>query len=601
MAAKAEVHIKGSETVSTAAEKASGSIHQLKGKVQDAIQPMKDLANTVKNLAAFGGMAAGAALVYRNLSDMEKAFEKLHPEVAKMPGSIASWTTAQDELKASIGGLISNFMSPLRESLIDTAAEWTNNINAAREYREELGKLEKSAIFQKVGLLAGVDSGKAGFAAAGLAPGGAREAAALKAAADSLDSAAKMLAEAIRLNATPKTFTPAELAAFAERDAPFRRTAAMEDDAARWVMAGGKAVIAAAAAAAAADLMANNILGTRMRIEAQTAVEATPAAADPRQAYYDAMQIAAAGMENVAEASSAFKDSLLSLAQTMGGFVVDQLASLGRSFVNLVISSEPVRALMDSLSAALAPIVFQLGTLLVVAIVPVVDQLVWLATQIMPFLSQVLGIFGELIAAIMPALGVMNQIIISLCPVVVALGTILAAVIVPVFAILAPVLQMFLGVLEMFWPVLRIFVKAIDAASRPIEFLADIVGFLASYFVWLGKCLADFAHNIRYVLAPPQNTAGAAPTFSSDAFTRPLIDIGAWVAPTAAPTPDNPYAIGGGASSNTTVQHPPDIYVYMTFQGPVFGEGGKREVGEYVVHAIEAYLGTGAHVTFLEN
>lgn len=51
----------------------------------------------------------------------------------------------------------------------------------------------------------------------------------------------------------------------------------------------------------------------------------------------------------------------------------------------------------------------------------------------------------------------------------------------------------------------------------------------------------------------------------------------------------------------TTVQQPPDIYITININGNVLGEGGKATLGAEVVEAISAYLGTGAHVAFLNN
>jgi hypothetical protein len=40
--------------------------------------------------------------------------------------------------------------------------------------------------------------------------------------------------------------------------------------------------------------------------------------------------------------------------------------------------------------------------------------------------------------------------------------------------------------------------------------------------------------------------------------------------------------------------------VYLTIEGSVIGAGGPVQVGREMVGAIEAYLGTGARVRFLE-
>jgi len=53
---------------------------------------------------------------------------------------------------------------------------------------------------------------------------------------------------------------------------------------------------------------------------------------------------------------------------------------------------------------------------------------------------------------------------------------------------------------------------------------------------------------------------------------------------------------GGYTGSQTTIQRTPDIYVYLTVQGSVYGPGGLRQVGQEVASALQEFAGIGGRI-----
>jgi hypothetical protein len=54
---------------------------------------------------------------------------------------------------------------------------------------------------------------------------------------------------------------------------------------------------------------------------------------------------------------------------------------------------------------------------------------------------------------------------------------------------------------------------------------------------------------------------------------------------------------GGG----TTVTQQPDIFVYQYLNGPVIGDKGLAQVGQFLVEAIQEYVGIGGKIEWMEK
>ncbi len=56
----------------------------------------------------------------------------------------------------------------------------------------------------------------------------------------------------------------------------------------------------------------------------------------------------------------------------------------------------------------------------------------------------------------------------------------------------------------------------------------------------------------------------------------------------------------GAVGSTTSIQRAPDIYIYITIDGSVYGAGGPLEVGEQMARALEEYAGIGGRIHIAE-
>ncbi len=124
--ASIEYFIKSKDQSKAGIESAEKGIASLKTKVNDFAKILT---------GAFMGGAAIQAIrgIVNGLGEMEKEYEKLNPEAAKMPGSLTTFNSAISNLKVNIGGAISSALSPLRAffiSLIDPLAEATAKITS---------------------------------------------------------------------------------------------------------------------------------------------------------------------------------------------------------------------------------------------------------------------------------------------------------------------------------------------------------------------------------------------------------------------------------------------------------------------------------------
>ncbi|MFP4066217.1 MAG: hypothetical protein ACLFS5_01830 [Spirochaetaceae bacterium] len=270
-------------------------------------------------------------------------------------------------------------------------------------------------------------------------------------------------------------------------------------------------------------------------------------------------------------------------------------------------------------------------------------------TDVLEPLGNLLGQVGTQIANLI--LPVTEQ----LAPVLQLVTHILGTVVTPIFEALAPVLQ-FVGDLwgAVLIPQMKVFASAIEIVVSALTWLRDRVKWLGENFGVLIRNLiervATFGHNLAEILSTPRKaidvlvswlealgknikevidyvtSLGRNPIkkhsgdsfgsispnlrnpklegyidFDSDALTglpERLKEIWGIEAPSFAP---GEFDSGGGVhGGNTTVQRAPDIYATLNFHGPIIGESGMVEVGEFFVEGVQAYLGAGGEVQFLE-
>jgi hypothetical protein len=193
-------------------------------------------------------------------------------------------------------------------------------------------------------------------------------------------------------------------------------------------------------------------------------------------------------------------------------------------------------------------------------------------------------IFGAALEVLAP---VVNDVLGPVVGCLVVLGKALGQVLTPIVQALSPVIT-FLA---------EGFMWLYNKAIMPVG------NMLWATFTWIGNLLYNFGMLIYNIVTFDwMNLGKGMREMSMDELYKkgPLKEIGI-DAITGAGTSETPGGTGAGYGSQTTIQHPPDINIYMTFNGPVLGGAGKREVAELVVEGIEDLIGMGVRVKFLEG
>lgn len=174
-----------------------------------------------------------------------------------------------------------------------------------------------------------------------------------------------------------------------------------------------------------------------------------------------------------------------------------------------------------------------------------------------------------------------DEALAPLVGILVVVGQLIGTLLVPVIAALAPVIEV----------VSQAFVWLYNNIIRPVGQMIYAV------FVGLGNFLATIINAIISVL----QFVGLAK--NAQKFEMQTVD------PSVLPeiSVDSLRTAGGNAISNagsssytsgstTTVEHQPDINIYLTVEGSVYGSGGPAEVGREMGRALEAYAGIGGRI-----
>jgi hypothetical protein len=168
----------------------------------------------------------------------------------------------------------------------------------------------------------------------------------------------------------------------------------------------------------------------------------------------------------------------------------------------------------------------------------------------------------------------------------------------PIIEALAPLLEMLGIVIGWLMPIFGFLAKVLDAVTRPIEFLADL-------FTWTAKVIKTFAENVGIAIWNlthwfNQKSFKAGPgAFSSDAFSRPLVDINAYTAPANELTPITMDSITAPAAvtsseGSATYGGAKTFNITNTIQtGMIVGEFGMREMVRLFTRMQEDILAEG--------
>lgn len=233
--------------------------------------------------------------------------------------------------------------------------------------------------------------------------------------------------------------------------------------------------------------------------------------------------------------------------------MTDIMSALGNSMSQLGDAGNIAGTALMVLAGAASPI-----TLLLAILQPIIDAMLKVIAPI-------------LVKVMQPLMGFLT-----------ILGQLLGAVIVPILDLLGPVLRIVaLGLIILYNVAIMPLANAIIFV---FNLLYDIVAYIWNAIAWsLNAMFGWLGVNLPYMATKALNEGMLG-----------LIDMQSL--DQAGSTSEQNASSGGGYSSSTTVQHPPDINVYITVQGDVIAE----DLGRRVVDAIAAYLGTGARVAFLQ-
>lgn len=194
-------------------------------------------------------------------------------------------------------------------------------------------------------------------------------------------------------------------------------------------------------------------------------------------------------------------------------------------------------------------------------------------------------------------------------------------------AILSPMTEILGGVMDVLQPaidailkpiigILRILGQTIGKMLMPLmDVLGKVVELLAKGFIWLyNKAMVPFGNFmikmytavgnffikiingiINLINKIPGVNIGKVGRLDADKYKLEKINMADAM---AAGGSSSSYS-GNNTGSNTSVQQM-TINIFQYYNGPVIGEGGMAQVGEYVTRAIKAYTGYGGPVQIVE-
>jgi hypothetical protein len=234
-----------------------------------------------------------------------------------------------------------------------------------------------------------------------------------------------------------------------------------------------------------------------------------------------------------------------------------QLSSALSPLTEILFSSNP-------LFAALMPIIEGALNILQPAISEVIDPLMSAFTMV----GETLGI------ALLPVLD-------AISPIFSLLGQILQAVLLPVIELLSPFINLIALGFQTLSPIIALVAKGLTILMSPVQFVADLFGWLGEWIQTLGANIGIAIYNLTHWFDQKSYKSGPD-SFSTDAFSgladklAALDNIGetsmAASATTSATTASQSASYSGG---NTIT-----INIYQ--QAPVVGDGGMTEFARMI-------------------
>ena len=240
--------------------------------------------------------------------------------------------------------------------------------------------------------------------------------------------------------------------------------------------------------------------------------------------------------------------------------------------------------------------------------------------SIMSMFGEGLGGLGDIIGQAGGQLLGMIMSIKSVSAVMDPLGTILAATLEVIQPIIDDILAPVIGLLRVFGkllgvmiiPLLRILGPVVEALAKIFlwlynEIFVPVGNFIIDIFVAIGNFVAWIWNGIADVLNALLGWAGVnlGHMATQDANSMHAKKI-SW---DEMMSEGDTYLNGDGGDTNgtnvygggTTVTQQPDIFVYQYLNGPVIGDKGLAQVGQFLVEAIQEYVGIGGKIEWMEK
>jgi hypothetical protein len=196
-------------------------------------------------------------------------------------------------------------------------------------------------------------------------------------------------------------------------------------------------------------------------------------------------------------------------------------------------------------------------------------------------LKPILDFMGRLLAVVDTFLAPLITMMQPILGFVTVIGRMLGAVITPILEALAPVIKI------VAWALLFLYNFAIMPIANVIIFVVKLISNIVA-FVYNAISAIVFTLTLGIVNMGTQAyqdmTTGYLAPISMDTLNESGSDTSA--------------STTGGTT--VTQMKQPDIYITQYFMAPVVGEGGMRQVGEYVVEAVQEYASYGGKVTWNE-
>lgn len=265
-------------------------------------------------------------------------------------------------------------------------------------------------------------------------------------------------------------------------------------------------------------------------------------------------------------AISSMGSSLMMLAD-----VIMTIVSMSEDYQEIV--KTVTEGLGKLVTQALEPI-FEVLNKLIKPVFQVLGNIVQSLNPVIMVIADIFNVLGDYLLAVLPPLGMMIEL----------MGNQLA----PILRLLVPIISIFASIMEIISPILEGFGIIMDVITRPIQYVGDLLAWLGSWLAYLGKAVAAATYNITHPFSRKRSAGDKPGGFSSDAFTRALIDFSDY-------TSDTDWANGstdtdGGVGASYTAGREITVNVQINTE-VIAGDAGMRDLSLMIrdeIYAAEA-------------